>query len=308
MADPVRDSRRIDALRTSDVDGHGLYIFAGAGSEPRGRLSAWDELLARDPNRCLEVVSQEADSVRVRRGSTFETLVLQDEVALGDLLATGAPPCIDISGLGHQVWAPLVKAAYSRKLPVTVVYAEPEKYRPHSSPAYPDLFDLSESFAGYAPLPGFARLADPPDDTPIALVALLGFEGMRPTRLALEIEPQPKVISIVGVPGFRAEYPTFTVACNGDFLAGFQAQREVRFAAAYCPCEAYETIVRIREDFPDHYLYIAPVGTKPHALGAVCYAILNSQHSELMYDHPKRRPKRTEGIGPVHLYSLRLGL
>lgn len=297
---------RHEVLASSDLAGYDCYLFADAGTEPRGRIAVWNDVLANSPGNCVEVTDQaRPDVVSIRRSGRTDVLSLQDEDALKTALMALGSLCVDISGLGHHVWAPIIKVALRSRVALAAIYAEPSRYRPHSSPAFPDLFDLSVSFDGLAPLPGFARLQDPPDSKPRALITFLGFEGMRPSRIALATEPQDKVIAIVGVPGFRVEYPTLTLACNGDFLHDSRADRDIRLAPAHCPCGAYETLSSIRKDYPDHYLYLAPVGTKPHALGAVCYAIDHPLDTELLYDHPKRRPQRTEGVGPMHIYALR---
>ncbi len=51
-------------------------------------------------------------------------------------------------------------------------------------------------------------------------------------------------------------------------------------------------------------LKIALFGTKPHALGAVLYAIFNEDRVQLLYDFPKRKPGRTAGIGRIYVYHV----
>ena len=46
-------------------------------------------------------------------------------------------------------------------------------------------------------------------------------------------------------------------------------------------------------------MIVAPIGTKPHAIGAILYAIKNPTKVELLYDNPKRSVQRTEGIGKI---------
>lgn len=112
------------------------------------------------------------------------------------------------------------------------------------------------------------------------------------------------MIPVIGVPGFRLEYPTFTVACNRAFISEYRAQGDIRYARASCPFEAYEVLAALHRDFPQHYMYIAPVGTKPHAVGAIWYSIKHPNMTEIVYDHPFRKPGRTDGIGLVHIYSM----
>ena len=48
-------------------------------------------------------------------------------------------------------------------------------------------------------------------------------------------------------------------------------------------------------------MYIAPIGTKPHAIGAIVYAIKHPDKVEILYDNPKRTLHRTEGVGRVSI-------
>jgi hypothetical protein len=257
-----------------------------------------------EPARCIAIEHQAREHIVVNsRGASVAEIPLLNETALEHLMSPD-PMYLDISGLAHHVWAPLVSAARRLKKRLFVIYAEPESYKPHPSPASPTVFDLSTGFEGVAPLPGFARLSAPLDETKMLLVALLGFEGSRPEHLALEIDSVPTVVPIVGVPGFRIEFPTFTVACNRPFLDEYRAHGNIRWARASCPFEAFKTLTELKEDYPDYYMYLAPIGTKPHALGAVWFALENPTTTELLYDHPIRKPGRTEGLGIIHVYEM----
>jgi hypothetical protein len=109
----------------------------------------------------------------------------------------------------------------------------------------------------------------------------------------------------VGVPGFRIEYPQITHASNEDFLNEYRAHANVRLARASCPFEAFEALSELHRDCSGRYMYIAPVGTKPHALGAICYALKNPDTTEIMYDNPVRKPGRTAGVRTFHIYKLK---
>lgn len=298
-------TRRLISPQESDFDPDAACIFAVAGTEERARVPFWDGRVARSPETCCQVEWQQAGGVRVRlRGGTSE-VALRDSLALRKLFLGRESIYLDISGLGHHVWAPLVREALLSVKTLWVVYAEPERYRPHSSPASAAMFDLSSSIGGVAPLPGFANLRGPREENLAIFVPFLGFEGMRARQVAMSLDPVPRVVPVVGVPGFRIEYPFVTVACNQEFLTDYQAHSNVRIARASCPFEAYRALEEIRIDNPGSYVYLAPIGTKPHALGAVWFAIDNPALTEIMYDHPVRKPQRTYGVGVVHVYCLK---
>lgn len=101
------------------------------------------------------------------------------------------------------------------------------------------------------------------------------------------------------------EYPQITFSSNAEFLEETRAHANIRIAAASCPFETFDTLADIQRDSGNKYMYIAPIGTKPHSVGAICYALKFPEATELMYDHPIRKPGRTQGIGLVHFYTMK---
>lgn len=300
---PPRRTRRVSSSELQ-LPSSASVAFATDGTEDRSRLPAWQDVAISEPSRCIVITRQTQESIEVQRadGSRHE-ISLRDQDHLKALLPRH-PLYLDISGMSHSVWAPLIKAARDCQIELNVVYAEPLQYQPHSSPTSPTVFDLSTGFAGMAPLPGFVRLSSPPDPGESLLIAMLGFEGSRPLHLALQHAELTKVVPIVGVPGFRIEYPAATIASNRELLDEYQAHSELRYARASCPFEAYHVLAEIRRAYPNHFSYIAPVGTKPHALAAVMFALDHPHTTELLYDHPIRKPGRTSGVGTIHIYNL----
>jgi hypothetical protein len=281
------------------------YIFSGAGSsEDRANAPIWTEALSLHPASCVEVIVQNPREADVRTQGVVSTLVLTDTGSLSDLVGNRTV-YIDISGLAHHVWAPFVRAALQNTQRVRVVYFEPDRYKAHPSPSSTSQFALSESFRGVEPIPGFANLVGPPPDSEPLFVPFLGFEGPRARQVAMTLDPIPKTVPVVGMPGFRIDYPQITLSSNQEFLVENSASRHVRYAKASCPFEAYSALAEIRRDNPGSYLYVAPLGTKPHALGAVWFAIDNPTDTEIMYDHPIRMPGRTSGVGEAHIYHLK---
>lgn len=296
-------------LRTADIGALRLdaaYLMSTSGTEARARAPIWDLCAQTRPANCVEVVESTDTTVSVRRspGSSFG-IALSDDTTLAQLFTGYRAAYIDISGMPHHVWAPILRVGFRVLDELYVVYTEPSMYKKHPSPTSRTEFDLSDGFRGIAPLPGFAKLRGPDDEKDAVFVALLGFEGRRASHVALALDPVPRVFTIIGVPGFRAEYPQITHASNIDFIAEYRAHANVRFAAASCPFETYDALAEIQRDCPGKYMYVVPIGTKPHALGAICYALKHHDTTEIMYDHPIRKPGRTDGIGLVHIYTLK---
>lgn len=290
----------------ADLDGDATYVFSASGTEPRARATIWDDCARQRVDQCLEVIGGDGKHVSIQvGGGTIVACDLNDDDALAWLM-TSRPTCyIDISGMSHPVWASLLRVALGVCRDVKAVYAEPKIYKRHPSPTSALEYDLSSGFGGVSPLPGFARLRGPEDESTAVFVALLGFEGNRASYVAMELDPMPEVFAVAGVPGFRLEYPQVTHVSNQEFLRDFRAFGNIRYARASCPFEAFDALANIRRDSGASYMYVAPIGTKPHALGAICYALAHPEVVEIMYDHPVRKPGRTLGIGIVHFYTLK---
>ena len=208
---------------------------------------------------------------------------------------------IDMTGLAHDVWAPLLRSAISTNRRVRVVYVEPAQYTLSANPTEGAIFDLSERISGIRPIPGFASLAT--EDDEFYFVPLLGFEGPRFAYLLEQVQPRGgKIIPIIGVPGFRAEYPFYSYLGNRLPLLDSLSWRSARYAAANCPFSLYYTLEDIATEHPFDSLKIAPIGTKPHALGAVLFSLTRPRAVELVYDHPIRKASRTSGAARLLVY------
>jgi hypothetical protein len=210
---------------------------------------------------------------------------------------------LDITGLGHHVWAPLLRAAGEVGGDIRVVYVEPTDYTQSAAPTEGEIFDLSEKIKGIAPLPGFASFRIAPEDD-FYLVALLGFEGTRFAYMLEMVQPVgDQVIPLVGVPGFRPEYPFYAYHGNQSALIETRGWAKVRFVTANCPFRMFDTLERIEQEVSVP-IKVAPIGTKPHSLGAVLYAIARGGDVELVYDHPVRTAKRTKGASRALVYHV----
>lgn len=215
---------------------------------------------------------------------------------------------IDITGLAHHIWAPLLRAALRTGAKVLAVYVEPYEYTQSSTAPEEEklTFELSEERINViSPIPGFTVLTEVRAEK-VCFVPLLGFEGARLRFIIEKVQPPgEKIIPIIGSPGFRAEYPFYTFHGNQSPLTETKAWKNVRFAKANCPFSLFYLLQEIESEYPDHLLKIAPIGTKPHALGAVMYAIhKGGAPVELVYDHPVRKANRTKGTARLLVYHV----
>jgi hypothetical protein len=186
-----------------------VYIFRRS-VEPRSRhLDRWSH--SPQNVRLWSIESEGRTELELTTHGERTTVSLRSEVQLRQLW-TGVKDetvYIDITGLRHHVWAALLRSALRTRVRVAVVYVEPTDYRPSLTPTEGEIYDLSERIEGISPLPGFARLRDAGQR--VCFVPLLGFEGTRLAYLIEQVEPPgEKIVPIVGVPGFRPEYPFTT--------------------------------------------------------------------------------------------------
>lgn len=282
-----------------------IYVF-GETSENRSRhVDAWRT--AAEDVRFVRVIADTpvdfSAEVRDRQAITF---ALRSKIQLDSLWTStgGGRVYIDITGLSHHVWAPMLRSALDAGREVAVVYVEPGQYAFNAAPTEGQIFDLSERIRGVAPLPGFASLSGS-GRAESMFVPLLGFEGTRLAHVLEHVQPSAdRVIPVIGIPGFRPEYPYHTYAGNKRTLVETRAWQRAEFVAANCPFGLFYLLEQIASKFPRTVLRVAPIGTKPHALGAVMFKLANSSHIDLVYDHPIRKAGRTRESDHLLVYHV----
>lgn len=284
----------------------GLCVF---GESPEDRSKHLEEWTATALGlRRARLISDTAASARFLLDGEKELEVhLRDQQSVNGLFESVAHAAtyLDITGLPHRVWAPLLRAMRSRATPSFGMYVEPVEYQRSKSPTEVTQFDLSERIGGVEPLPGFVSLVS--DETDSRVVVLLGFEGARLKFMLENVGAEySSVFPVVGVPGFRHDYPFSTYLGNSSQLIETKAWRNVTYAAANCPFAVYHLLKDLAAGSASQSLRVAMIGTKPHAFGAILYGLDHPLQTELLYDHPVRSPKRTQGVGRLCVYDLSL--
>jgi hypothetical protein len=279
------------------------YLY-GVTSEPRSEFAL--SLVKRATGvRFVEIRDGEHGTFETNiagyeRVPTRRRAPLQEFVAaLGD-----GTIYLDITGLSHAIWAPLVRICLEADRQFRVIYLEPETYSEAPAPDAGQIFDLSERIDGIAPIPLFASLDDRAEEE-ICFVPLLGFEGVRFSHMLNEVQPLAKKIHpIIGVPGFRPHYPLDAYLGNAAPLEKYKATRNLRFARSNCPFSLYYALEEIRDRHPFQQIKVGLIGTKPHALGAILFAIAHSDDVEIVYDNVKRKVGRTTGVARCLVYGV----
>jgi hypothetical protein len=187
-----------------------------------------------------------------------------------------------------------------------IIYVEPASY---AGPRRTDVmhrrdFELSDDMEGFLAIPGFSLgLHDP---SPRKIVFFLGYEGQRLDQAFEQLNLRPRDCTVVfGVPAFRAGWDMDAFANNAPVMSERGVGGGVMFCGAENPAAAIELLEELHRTCQEgERFFIGPIGTKPHGVGVSIYACLNDSIG-ILYDHPKRRQKRSKGTGTWHLFSLR---
>jgi hypothetical protein len=297
-------TRVYDGLHSFAPVRNSAYLYGDSGEDRSRHIAHW----SGQDIAFLEVTDQQRqDIVEIhdRQSGSNRAVSLRSTGQCRSIWIDSGKPTIyiDITGLAHHVWAPLLSAAIATGRTVRVIYVEPREYTRSKNPTEGVLYDLSEKIGGIRPLPGFASLVEPGET--FCFVPLLGFEGTRFRFLLEHVQPPgDRIFPIIGVPGFQLEFPLVTYYGNKGPLWDSDSWPEVLFAAANDPFSLYYQLRTVARRNPGVYLKIAPIGTKPHALGAVLYALRNAHAVELVYDHPVRGSSRTSGLARLLEYDI----
>lgn len=278
-----------------------IYVFSYSGEERASHMDSWRKN-AQGVAFC-EIEQEELDQFRVRE--TGAVISLRSAVQLASLwdgLDHDTTIYIDLTGLTHAVWAGLLRSAILQKRRVFVVYVEPDEYARSSAPVEGQVYDLSARIQGIMPLAGYAVLS-PKNNVDFTFVPLLGFEGTRLRHVIEQVQPgYDRITPVIGSPGFKPWYVFETYLGNRAALVETEAWQAVRYAPANCPFSCFYLLQEIAAESNAGSLKIALVGTKPHALGAVLFALISTTATELVYDHPIRKFGRTDGLARLHVY------
>ena len=295
----------IETTRSAYVpSGPGALLFARAANEDRARLTEdWISRAARSDVAFVGLEQLNGTSMLAHLAAGPRTCALRSVQEVGALLEDiEGILYVDITGLDHAVWAVILRAALTAGREVEVLYAEPRRYRRDPLSIDGMFFDLSSGGHPLGSLPGFARI-DEDQRAEDSLVLMLGFEAARSAQVLEQLEsPRGSVTPIIGVPGFRPEYSQYALVENRDVIIDNGLARSVRLVRANCPFSAFDAIRRVHRDGLTTGVRIALVGTKPHALGGVLYALCAERDVQLYYDFPERKAGRSEGSGSLCRY------
>lgn len=289
--------RRYEDASKLEILDDSLYCYC-VDVEERSKMCV-SQLSDKYPNTAfVELEYLQKDEVRVSHLNL--TFSLKSDKALTSLFSRYGKGrlYLEVSGMSNRLAAPLLKRAISLNMEVHVIYAEPSVYDPDVFKQNGLFENHPKQYDGIKPLPGLASIVD--DDETFLFVALLGFEGGRFAYILDVVQPMDdRVLPVIGVPGYRIEYPFVTFWGNQSALLRPNAKENIRYAVAYSTVDAYLLLKRIFEENHERRMMIAPIGTKPHCIAAILFAIKHYKNVEVVYDNPIHTVKLTKGLGTI---------
>jgi hypothetical protein len=281
-----------------------VYIY-GISPEERSYVIV-DSLKKKCINtKFIKIVPADDEKDVIMANGTNINYSLRNSNNMESLFATYSASVIyiDASGLDNRIVASLLKNAVlfgqKEKLEVNVIYVEPHSYKIEKFKSEGIFNDLSEKIDEIEPLPGFANII--PDTDDMKFIALLGFEGGRFTYLLERIQPpRDSIIPVIGFPGFRFEYPFVALWGNRLPLEETKSWDNIHYITSNSLVDAFFLLEKILyQASKNTKITLAPIGTKPHAIGAILFAIKYPKRVEIVYDNPKRKITRTDGTGLI---------
>ena len=107
---------------------------------------------------------------------------------------------------------------------------------------------------------------------------------------------------VFGVPAFQVGWEMNAFANNIETIK-IIPEYEILFCGADNPRAVYEILEELLEGKKTNSFYVAPLGTKPHAIGVAIFCSKNPDVG-ILYDHPMRQEGRSSNLGACHLYSV----
>jgi hypothetical protein len=186
---------------------------------------------------------------------------------------------------------------------VNIVYVEPAAYQ-RTRPGG-DQFELSLPTRGYAPIPN--AIVDLTSDEIEAGVFFLGFE---PERLDRALEEHQMIASkdvklVFGIPAYHPGWELDAIVPHLPALD--QHGLQLDYCSANDPEAAFECLERTRAALgEDKKMFVAPIGPKPCGIASAIFASVYPKQVGLLFDHPRRKNKRSSGIDLWHRFTVRV--
>lgn len=212
---------------------------------------------------------------------------LEDLISLEVELSSPLKIALDISCFTKPYFFYLIKLFKERfKIGcISVFYTEPLSY------LFPlGIFSSYRSSAGpltILEIPGFPGSEARGEKR--VLIILLGFDGDLSKEIHEDISPSETVV-INGFPSYSPKFKDISLTVNEKLTSDKNVR--IKFSRANNPFEAFNVLEEIKNKNGNSFINIAPIGTKPMALGACLFA-LNYPDVRVVYPLPEMYEKVT---------------
>lgn len=188
---------------------------------------------------------------------------------------------------------------------IYLLYTEPASYHKSKAKiAIKNVYNFTSGTINTKEIPCYSGIKNLTKK--MALIVLLGFEGIRTAEVVRAVEPDI-VIPINGFPAYRPEFKDTSIISNEEILREPEIFKNLHYAPANDPFETKNVLEKIYSKYSDRYnISIVPLGTKPMALGSCLFAL---QHTDcrILYPYPiKYNPKVSKGWDTAWLYIVTL--
>jgi hypothetical protein len=116
------------------------------------------------------------------------------------------------------------------------------------------------------------------------LVIMLGFDGDLSAEIDENVAPK-KTILVNGFPSYSPNFKDISLISNEKLVN--TGGNKLVYSRSTNPFDTYNLLLKIKEDNPDLFINITPIGTKPMALG-VCLFALHNPDVRIIYPMPEK--------------------
>jgi len=209
---------------------------------------------------------------------------------------------IDFTAIQIPILFVLLKKLYYqyKKTNLRLLYSEPDSYAMGRKTVFTENISVVQNIPGYfcsEQQVGVKRRL---------LIVLLGFEGKLVSETYRSVQPD-KIIAINGFPAFKPGLQNISLLNNVQILNEIEMDHEILSSPANDPFETGKLLTSLYMKYKDKFnIYIAPLGTKPQALGA-CLCAIKNKDINIIFPFPEKiRSKSSLGVGKQWMYEIEL--
>ena len=276
--------------------GSDFSLFHGESIDPRGELAIDFEKMNLNRVRVIYDVEKMALNIN---GECIDADVCDTVFSKYD---KNISIVLEATTLGFaELFLAIRSLIYVGHKRVEIVYVEPLDYSREKSGN--GEFSLSDLITGFHPIPH--AVVDLNDDELESGVFFLGFESERLERAISEHQMLiSKDIKVVfGIPAFQPGWELNSIVPHLQILK--ENRLDIAYCAANDPEAALECLETTRLALGNgKRMFVAPIGTKPCGVAAAIFASIHQNQVGLLFDHPKKKNKRSKGASIWHRYSL----